>query len=170
MGSWAQALTDLLRSSGSRFFKGRRPRRSAILVTRDDRGRVLLVRQRGGPFRDAWLLPGGGLEPGESFEDAMRREVREETGLEVSRPREIVRYDVRVGAFHGEVLLYGGEVAGSLRMGDDGEPAEWAHVDLASAHPVLLRELRDAGVIEMTDDEIEVRSGALGIRMAPLTG
>ncbi|MBI2323997.1 MAG: NUDIX hydrolase [Chloroflexi bacterium] len=136
-----------------------------MLVTRDGRGRVLLVRQRGGPFRGTWLLPGGGLEAGESFEDALRREVREETGLECGRVREVARYDVRAGAFHGDVLLYAGEAHGSPRIGDDGEPVQWADVDREEAHPVLLRELVDAGVLDVDASVIDGRAAALGIRI-----
>jgi 8-oxo-dGTP diphosphatase len=45
-----------------------------------DRGRVLLAHRRD---IDWWNLPGGGREPDETVEEAMRREVREETGLDV---------------------------------------------------------------------------------------
>lgn len=140
-------------------------RRSAVLVARDERGRVLLVRQRGGPFKDAWLLPGGGLEAGESFEDALRRELREETGLEVVTAREVARYEVRAPGLHGDVALYAGSTAGAVREGDDGWPA-WSEIDPATAHPVLLRELRDAGVIGVGEELIEGRMAALGIHMA----
>lgn len=46
-------------------------------------GKLLLVRQRKGgePY---YLLPGGGVNRGETLEQALRREVREETGLECS--------------------------------------------------------------------------------------
>lgn len=137
----------------------RPPRRSSILATRDHRGRVLLVRQGGGPFAGQWLLPGGGLEAGESFEDALRREVREETGLDVSDARPVRRYDVRVGDFHGEVQLYVGRVDGDARPGRDGEAVEWRGIE-GGAHPMLLRELRDAGFIAMSDADLE----ALGRR------
>ena len=54
--------------------------RAAALVLRGDE--VLLVRhQKGG--RTYWLLPGGGVEFGEPAPEAARREVQEETGLEV---------------------------------------------------------------------------------------
>jgi ADP-ribose pyrophosphatase YjhB (NUDIX family) len=49
-------------------------------VVRDGEGRVLLVRRAD---REVWALPMGRVEPGETVEEAVRREVREETGLAV---------------------------------------------------------------------------------------
>ncbi|RXK52039.1 NUDIX hydrolase [Halorientalis pallida] len=48
-------------------------------VVTDDAGRVLLVREDG-----EWLAPGGEVEPGETHEEALVREVEEETGVTVS--------------------------------------------------------------------------------------
>lgn len=49
----------------------------AGVVLRDKDGRVLLMRRSG---EDTWGIPGGGLEPGESWTAAALRECREETG------------------------------------------------------------------------------------------
>ncbi len=49
----------------------------------DDGGRVLLVQLAGGRHRGLWTLPGGGIDFGERPVDAVVREVREETGLDV---------------------------------------------------------------------------------------
>lgn len=49
----------------------------------DEEGRLLLVQTRNGH----WSLPAGAIEPGESPEDSARREVEEETGLQVSSLR-----------------------------------------------------------------------------------
>ncbi len=52
-------------------------------------GRVLLVRRATEPLIGEWSVPGGMLELGETLRDAVRREVREETGL-VVEPGEVL--------------------------------------------------------------------------------
>lgn len=65
----------------------KRPRiRAAVAVLHE--GRLLLV-QHTKAERSYWLLPGGGLDWGESLQEAARREVLEETGIEVA-PRELL--------------------------------------------------------------------------------
>lgn len=58
----------------------------------DGAGRILLVRN---PETNAWHVPGGYLEPGESMEDAARREAREECHIRVEKLR---LFDVFSGA------------------------------------------------------------------------
>jgi 8-oxo-dGTP diphosphatase len=47
------------------------------------RNRVLLIRRGSEPLKGQWSLPGGMLELGEELEEAVRRELKEETGLDV---------------------------------------------------------------------------------------
>lgn len=48
-----------------------------------DRGRTVLIRRGSEPLLGEWSIPGGTVEIGETLEEAVRRELREETGLEV---------------------------------------------------------------------------------------
>ncbi len=52
-------------------------------------GRVLLIKRGKEPLRGRWVVPGGTVEVGETLEQALVREVQEETGL-VVRPLEVV--------------------------------------------------------------------------------
>lgn len=54
-----------------------------VLVSREARPRVLLIRRRKEPFAGEWALPGGFVEVDETLEAAARRELREETGVSV---------------------------------------------------------------------------------------
>ena len=62
---------------------------SAKVVVRDESDRCLLLRRsmssKGNPGK--WDLPGGKVDPGESFEQGLLREVAEETGLTISLQR-----------------------------------------------------------------------------------
>jgi len=50
-------------------------------------GRVVLIRRKNPPFKGCWALPGGLCEIGETVEEALSREVEEETGLKVEPER-----------------------------------------------------------------------------------
>lgn len=56
-------------------------------VVQDCQGRYLICRKAGerGVFAGRWGLPGGGIEPGERMGAALRRELREEIGIEVGQ-------------------------------------------------------------------------------------
>jgi 8-oxo-dGTP diphosphatase len=68
-------------SCGFRAWASSKPTACAVVV--DGNGRVLMARRAGDVFHGYWDLPGGFLEEGEHPLDALRRELREETGLEV---------------------------------------------------------------------------------------
>ena len=58
---------------------------SAVLVSKDNK--ILLAKQnskKGGVYIDCWHIPGGGVEEGEDLIKALKREVLEETGIDVS--------------------------------------------------------------------------------------
>jgi ADP-ribose pyrophosphatase YjhB (NUDIX family) len=58
---------------------------AARLFVLDEAGRILLFRHRDPDGVDFWATPGGGVEPGETFEQAARRESMEELGAEPVR-------------------------------------------------------------------------------------
>lgn len=52
-----------------------------VIVTREERPRVLLIRRKNEPYAGCWAIPGGFVDMDESLEDAARRELFEETGI-----------------------------------------------------------------------------------------
>jgi len=58
----------------------------------DDHGRLLIIERAEEPKKGTWDLPGGFADPGESAEQAVQREVKEELGLQVAAARYLCSY------------------------------------------------------------------------------
>ena len=67
--------------------------RTAAAIIEFPNNRILLIKRATVPFRGYWALPGGKVDVGETVEETVVREVKEETGIEV----EIVE---KIGEYH----------------------------------------------------------------------
>jgi 8-oxo-dGTP diphosphatase len=100
------------------------------IVVRD--GRVLVVHR---PTYDDWSLPKGKLEPGESWQDAARREVEEETGLRGEVGPEVGRTRYEVDGAPKEVRYFALEAGGEARAQHEVDEVRW--VTAAEAEALL---------------------------------
>jgi len=121
--------------------------------------RVLLVRRGRPPFGGTWALPGGFVERGETLEEAVLRELEEETGIAgvvlgivgaYSRPDRDPRG-------HTVSVVYAVEPAGGdLRGGDDAAEAAWHDLGspppLAFDHDEILQDLRTRGYLTISKE------------------
>ena len=104
-------------------------------IIKDESGRLLLIQRGHEPEAGRWSLPGGRIEPGESDEQAVVREIREETGLRVvcgALVGSVERPGLRGAVV--DIRDYAATVAGgTLAAGDDAADARWVSpADLAA--------------------------------------
>ena len=116
-----------------------------VLCLIQDEKRILLQNR----VKEDWkgyTFPGGHVEPGESFVDAVKREMKEETGLDILNPRlvGIKQFPIEKGRYI--VLLFKAtEFSGGVVSSEEGE-MEWINLD----------ELPDVNVVEDFCDLMKV--------------
>jgi 8-oxo-dGTP diphosphatase len=125
--------------------------------------KVLLVERGREPLAGYWSLPGGGVETGERLEDAVAREVLEETGLHVTVDSVAAVFERlmpdQLGQCEYHYVLIDfyctptGE--GNLQPGDDSSKAEWFALDELPA-------------LRMTDGTLDVINSAAQREQGPL--
>jgi ADP-ribose pyrophosphatase YjhB (NUDIX family) len=96
----------------------------AVILHRD--GRVVLVKRNIEPGLGLWSLPGGFIEEDENVEQAVIREVEEETGL-ICRPRSLLNAHSMRSPIYGSILVlcYSADIVdGCLRAGGDAAEAQ----------------------------------------------
>ena len=96
------------------------------------RNSILLVQRGRSPLKGYWSLPGGLIETGERIEDALKREILEETGL-IVRPKRLFEIFERImrdpqGRAEYHYILHDylcTVVGGELKAGDDAGRVAW---------------------------------------------
>lgn len=121
-------------------------------IVLDSAGRLLVIRRAHPPAAGRWSLPGGRVEPGETLAAAVRREVLEETGLQVQVTEVVGAVDLPgpegdvydVTDFRATVLGAASPVAG-----DDAAAVAWvdrAEFEALNSSPGLAEHLAEWGV------------------------
>ncbi len=137
-----------------------------IIVLRGEE--VLLIKRGKPPAQNAWSLPGGGQEIGETAEAAARRELLEETGLSVGKLTLIAHVDsIHHDAngfvqWHYTILDFAARyVRGEIAAGDDVIDIAWVHPKDFDAYDLWFEARR---VIGMAISKLR-----LGITLGPGT-
>lgn len=126
------------------------PSVGAVII---DEGRILVVLRGGGAHSGMWAVPGGRQRRGETMDEAIRREVREETGLEVQVGDPVwigdIIDDADPPAYHYAIVDFTAFViGGTLVAGDDAAEVRWVdlgEVRLLPLTPTMLELLTDLG-------------------------
>lgn len=121
---------------------------SVIFCTSGESIKILLVQRKYDPYKGLWALPGGFLEDEEPLEDGAKRELEEETGLQVDDLKQLRAYGTPGRDPRGRTVSVGfwtvipseEKVKGS----DDAALAEWHDIEnlpaLAFDHDLIVKE------------------------------
>ncbi len=110
----------------------RNPGVGAAVLVRDEQGRVLLIRRAEGSTRPGfWAVPAGYVDYGEDVREAARREMREETGLdvEVGDPLFVASNFHDPAKLTVGIWFAGRMIGGTLQAGDDADDAAYFALD-----------------------------------------
>lgn len=127
------------------------PAVGAVVIHED---KILLVLRADPPQKGKWAVPGGSVKKGETYQEAAKREVLEETGLVISAGDQVHTFEIMERypdgkiRFHYRVVdVMGDYISGSIKAGDDAADAGWfsredlEDIEITDTMQILLRKI-----------------------------
>ncbi|PIS42711.1 MAG: NUDIX hydrolase [Candidatus Kerfeldbacteria bacterium CG08_land_8_20_14_0_20_40_16] len=118
---------QVCKDCGFIFYQNSKPTASAIIT--DSKGQLLLVRRKMNPRKGYWDLPGGFLEEGENPINGLKREMKEELGIDIEISSQIGIYiDDYSGSYQSKTLNIAYEAKspkGKITPMDDVNEVRW---------------------------------------------
>ena len=110
-------------------------------------GALLFLRRRNSPAKGQWWFPGGRIRRGESIEEALLREVKEETGLTVTKYRLVNVYSRIFPERHDITVVYLCECnEGEVKLNAEHSEFKFLKELPEDIHPYLLEAIQDSGL------------------------
>ncbi len=115
-------------------------------------GDKVFATQRGyGDYKDGWEFPGGKIEPGESPEQALEREIKEELDTDIAVGDYLTTVEYDYPSFHLSMQCYWGRIVDGMPVLKEHEAARWLdadHIDSVDWLPA------DLTVIDLIKDKL----------------
>ena len=101
------------------------------MFIKNEEGKILLLKRQGSHGAETWGLPGGKLETGETWDDCAKREIKEETGLEISIDEFFDVFSSSDDPRSNSILMIylATIIGGTLQAGDDALEAKYFSLD-----------------------------------------
>ena len=115
-----------------------------------DGGRILATQRGYGEFKDKWEFPGGKMEAGESREEALRREIREELDTEINIGKLLCTVEYDYPAFHLTMHCYLCSVVSGTLVLKEHESARWLPAEALESVDWLPADLQILPIIRVS--------------------
>lgn len=123
-------------------------------VIKNSKGELLMVKRKNPPAKGLWGFPGGKIEFGETIKEAARREVKEETGLDVDIEKILTVGEAIEKDIHRVVVVCEAKMKGGMiKASDDATDIMWIGLDKISRieksiSPYSVMNLKNLGYIK----------------------
>ena len=122
--------------------------RKAVLINDEDRVLILRSSDKNEKHAGEWDLPGGHIHEGEDDIEGLKREVKEETGLDIASP-EMVLDDGRKKYYKTR------EYSGTIEISDEHTEYEWVTIEELDSYTIGAKFVEAARAALKTDDNSE---------------
>ncbi|MDF2797880.1 MAG: hypothetical protein K0R85_624 [Devosia sp.] len=99
------------------------PNAASVALVRN--GKVLLIKRAFPPYQHLWTFPGGRLEPGETIEQCVIREVKEELGLAVRNPQPVLVQQLGGGGTYQLAVFVSSDFSGTIMPSSEIVDHKW---------------------------------------------